>query len=172
MTQARSNRRRGQPRSMISGYAPVLVLFGIALGGGIYWARSQPRGPSAVQVSRSVRGCEQVRDAFRRRQSGLWVSVAARTERVLTDSTGRFIHQRFIVRCGGGQTVLVVNDVSTGQRVPVTAGTRVTVRGQYVWNAEGGLIHFTHHDPEGGRGGWILFRGKVYAEVRRSLALT
>ncbi|MBV9279457.1 MAG: DUF3465 domain-containing protein, partial [Chloroflexi bacterium] len=40
------------------------------------------------------------------------------------------------------------------------------VRGQYVWNAQGGLIHFTHHGT-GSESGWILVRGKLYAWVEK-----
>ena len=48
-------------------------------------------------------------------------------------------------------------------RVPVTEGDHVIVHGEYVWNAQGGLIHFTHHDPQGTHeGGYIQDNGKTY----------
>jgi hypothetical protein len=39
----------------------------------------------------------------------------------------------------------------------------VAFRGEYEWNPEGGIIHWTHHDP-GGRhaGGWLKHKGKTY----------
>jgi hypothetical protein len=78
---------------------------------------------------------------------------------LLPDSYGRFQHQRFILRCPFGQTVLIENDVSVGQRVPVYPGATVAVHGEFVWNSQGGLIHDTHGGSEQG---WILFQGKVY----------
>ena len=39
----------------------------------------------------------------------------------------------------------------------------VLVHGEYVWNTQGGLIHFTHHDPQGTHeGGYIEDNGKTY----------
>jgi len=47
--------------------------------------------------------------------------------------------------------------------VPVAEGDHVIVHGEYVWNAQGGLIHFTHHDPQGTHeGGYIEDNGKTY----------
>jgi hypothetical protein len=47
--------------------------------------------------------------------------------------------------------------------VPVAVGDHVIVHGEYVWNAQGGLIHFTHHDPQGTHeGGYIQENGKTY----------
>ena len=42
-------------------------------------------------------------------------------------------------------------------------GDHVIVHGEYIWNPEGGLIHFTHHDPQGTHeGGYIIDGGKTY----------
>ena len=84
---------------------------------------------------------------------------------VLTDESGPSgTHQRFIIRLAGAtQTVLVDNNVTIGQRAPVASDQQVTVHGEYVWNAQGGLIHFTHHDPAPGHeGGWIVLNGVRY----------
>lgn len=135
-----------------------------ALVAGIVWLRLQPRTVSLRVAERGqAAGCASAAEDFRDRRDGVWITVAARVERALPDSRSRYRHQRFILRCPSGQTLLIVNDVSIGQRVPVALGRRAVVRGQFIWNALGGLIHFTHHDPEGGQGGWILYGGKVYA---------
>lgn len=158
----------GELRSRVGQLAfPVLLA---ALTAGILWLRLQSHTVSLQTARRgATAGCVSAARDFRGRRDAIWITVAARVERVLPDASGRYQHQRFILRCGSGQTLLVVNDVSIGARVPVKPGRTVVVRGQYVWNRLGGLIHFTHHDPEGGQGGWLLYRGKVYALVPSSL---
>lgn len=84
---------------------------------------------------------------------------------ILSDDPGPSgTHQRFIIRLTGStQTVLVDNNVTIGQRVPVASDQHVVVHGEYVWNSEGGLIHFTHHDPAPAHeGGWIELNGVRY----------
>jgi len=84
---------------------------------------------------------------------------------VLPDETGPSgTHQRFIIRLPGAtQTVLVDNNVTIGQRAPVAVHDDVIVHGEYVWNDQGGLIHFTHHDPAPAHeGGWIELHGVRY----------
>jgi len=68
------------------------------------------------------------------------------------------------VQLGGmTQTVLIDNNVDIGRRAAVAVGDAVTVHGEYVWNEQGGLIHFTHHDPaHTHEGGWIEVDGVRY----------
>lgn len=140
---------------------PVLIL---GLVAAIVWIRIQPRGvPVSTARHMSTTGCRSARHDFQAHLTGKWITVNAEVNHLLPDETGQYRHQRFIVRCATGQTLLIVNNVSIGSRVPITLGHAITVHGQYIWNARGGLIHFTHHDPEGGTGGWIVYSGKVYA---------
>jgi len=84
---------------------------------------------------------------------------------VLADETGPSgRHQRFIIRLAGStQTLLIDNNVDVGQRVPVAPSDDVTVHGEYIWNEQGGLIHYTHHDPAPDHeGGWIDRNGVRY----------
>ena len=85
--------------------------------------------------------------------------------RLLTDQTSATgTHERFIVKLSSADiTVEIEHNVSIGARVPAAEGDHVTVHGEYVWNAQGGLIHFTHHDPQGTHeGGYIEDNGKTY----------
>ncbi len=102
---------------------------------------------------------------FQNHRSSVEVTAEGTVVRLLTDRTSATgTHERFIVKLSSGEiTVEVEHNVSIGARVPVAEGDHVTVHGEYVWNAEGGLIHFTHHDPQGTHeGGYIKDNGKTY----------
>ena len=60
-------------------------------------------------------------------------------------------------------TVLIVHNIDLAPRVPLQVGDSVSLRGDYVWNDRGGLVHWTHHDPAGRHiPGWIEHRGRRY----------
>jgi hypothetical protein len=105
-----------------------------------------------------------VRD-YQQHRSQVEVTADGTVVRVLDDSTGASgAHERFIVRLTtGGLTLLIDHNLSIGRRAPVQVGDRVLVHGEYIWNAQGGLIHFTHHDPQGTHeGGFIEDGGQTY----------
>jgi len=102
---------------------------------------------------------------YAERRSTVEVTAQGVVTAVLADDTGPSgRHQRFIIRlAGANQTVLIDNNVDVGQRVPVSPSDDVTVHGEYIWNDQGGLIHYTHHDPAPGHeGGWIDRNGVRY----------
>ena len=70
--------------------------------------------------------------------------------RVLADDNSGSRHQRFILRLDSGQTVMVAHNIDLAPRIAsLRAGDRVGFSGEYEWNAQGGVIHWTHHDPAG-----------------------
>jgi len=104
-----------------------------------------------------------VAEAYRTHSSNVEVETGGRVLRVLPDDQEGSRHQRFIVRMAGGMSVLVAHNVDLAARVPVTPGDSVELRGEYEWNDRGGVIHWTHHDPDGRReGGWIRHAGRLY----------
>lgn len=159
--------RRGRDRSPGSGYSSysplLLVIVGVVVVF-LVMGRFRRHGETPAEAALAGRtGCSQVESAFRRHQSRTWVTVAAPVFRLLADSKGSSTHQRFIVRCSGGQTVLIDNNVDVGQRVPLTTREAVAVRGQYIWNRLGGLVHDTHHSTSATLpNGWIYAGGRVY----------
>lgn len=84
--------------------------------------------------------------------------------RLLADDREGSRHQRFLVRIDGGPTILIAHNVDLAERVsPLRVGDTVRFRGEYVWNAKGGVVHWTHRDPDGRRaGGWIEVAGRKY----------
>jgi len=91
------------------------------------------------------------------RADGVVVEGWATVERLLDDDVRGARHQRFIVRLNSGRTLLVSHNIDLAPRLDsLRAGDPIRFRGEYVWNSRGGLIHWTHHDPNGRHpGGWI-----------------
>jgi hypothetical protein len=55
-----------------------------------------------------------------------------------------------------------VNTDITGP-IPLHAGETAIVKGEYETDPTGGVIHWTHHDPQGRHvGGYIVAAGKTY----------
>ncbi len=84
--------------------------------------------------------------------------------KVLPDDNKGSRHQRFIVRLSTGDTILIAHNIDLAPRVaPLDAGDTVTFSGEYVWNPQGGVVHWTHHDPQGRHvDGWIRRNGKTF----------
>ena len=97
-----------------------------------------------------------------KRDSGTWQDISGVVVRLLSDDDEDGRHQRFIVTVSGGNTLLVAHNLHLADRVPVSLGDRVTLRGIYEWNDLGGLIHWTHEDPMGDDGGYIEHRRQRY----------
>ena len=63
-----------------------------------------------------------------------------------------------------GQTVLISHNIDRAPRIDsLRVGDRVEFQGEYEWNPQGGVVHWTHHDPAGRHaGGWLKHEGKTY----------
>ena len=107
---------------------------------------------------------EDVSGPFEEHRSHLQVQGAGRVTRVLADDDDGSRHQRFIVRLASGQTLLVAHNIDLAGRVdPLGVGDHVEFHGEYEWNPQGGVIHWTHHDPkQWHEDGWIEIDGKRY----------
>jgi|GEM_PF-990034 len=84
--------------------------------------------------------------------------------RVLNDDTEGDRHQRFILELTSGQTLLVAHNIDIAPRLDgLQKGDTVSFYGEYVYNDEGGLIHWTHRDPGWSHAdGWLRWNGKLY----------
>lgn len=99
--------------------------------------------------------------AYDDRASNMQVMVQGRVVALLSDDTYGDRHQRFIIELPNGQTLLIAHNIDIAPRVSgLTIGDLVYVYGEYEWNEDGGVIHWTHHDPDGGHiDGWIERNG-------------
>ena len=90
--------------------------------------------------------------------------VMGRVDKLLTDDLEGSRHQRFIMRMESGHTLLVVHNIDLAPRLnKLREGDRVSVKGEYEWNDRGGLIHWTHRDPNSRHeDGWIIHENVRY----------
>jgi hypothetical protein len=102
--------------------------------------------------------------AFASGASDVQVEGEGAVIRVLPDDLNGLRHQRFIVQLASGQTLLMAHNVDIAPRIDgLEVGDSVRFNGEYVWNAKGGVIHWTHHDPQGRHvAGWVKHNGKTY----------
>jgi len=104
-----------------------------------------------------------VQAAYQARRSGVWLEADGRITRILADDNEGSRHQRFILDVGDDHTVMVAHNIDLAKRVPLRQGDNITLRGRFEWNERGGVIHWTHHDPDGRQqGGWISNGGSIY----------
>lgn len=97
-------------------------------------------------------------------QSGQQVRGEGRVTRILQDDNDGSRHQRFILQLDSGRTLLVAHNIDLAPRIPaLREGDTVAFNGEYEWNERGGVIHWTHHDPQGRHiAGWLEHAGRRY----------
>ncbi len=122
-----------------------------------------PEAPAAADAA-SAAGHAAIADAYARRLRDVPIQAEGRVVRLLPDDRQGSRHQRFVLETGAGHTVLVAHNIDLAPRIDgLQRGDTVAFKGEYVWNAEGGVVHWTHHDPDGRHpGGWLLHQGRHY----------
>jgi hypothetical protein len=142
----------------------LLVIAALAIA--YYFNRQPVEAPRQTGTPEIVRelGGDAIADAFENRHSGVLVTGQGRVSRILGDDSLGDRHQRFILELPSGQTVLVAHNIDLAPRVEsLGVGDSVAFHGEYEWNDKGGIVHWTHHDPQGQHeAGWIRHGGRVY----------
>ena len=102
--------------------------------------------------------------ALQERAESLQVEGAGKVVRVLPDDNDGSRHQRFILRLNSGQTLMVAHNIDLAPRLAsLQIGDSVRFYGEYEWNSQGGVIHWTHSDPQGHHiAGWLKHDGRTY----------
>ncbi|MDQ2908907.1 MAG: DUF3465 domain-containing protein [Candidatus Eremiobacteraeota bacterium] len=107
-------------------------------------------------------------DAWRGGNSHLEVTASGTVSRILGTRLGRSgEHEGFLLHLSGaagrGLTVRVEDNVDLTGPIPLSPGDGATVRGEYIYDPRGGLIHYTHRDPRGRHdAGYVQVGGRLY----------
>ncbi len=104
-----------------------------------------------------------IEQAFAAKKSDVQVKGKGLVVKLLADDNKGAKHQKFLVKINPQQTLLFAHNIDLAPRVPLQVGDEVAFNGEYVYNPKGGVIHWTHHAPQGGHeAGWVMLNGQKY----------
>jgi hypothetical protein len=122
---------------------------------------NQPAVSSHQAISES--GNSELVQAFEAKKTDVQVSGHGIVIKLLKDDNKGARHQKFLVKINAEQTLLFAHNIDLAPRVPLALGDTISFYGEYVYNPKGGIMHWTHHAPQGDHvAGWILHHGKKY----------
>jgi len=127
-------------------------------------ALSTPTAQTVPSATAPASGASVIADAYTRRLEDVPVEAEGRVLKVLADDNQGSRHQRFLLDTGFNHTVLVAHNIDLAPRIAdLQRGDVVRFKGDYVWNAKGGVVHWTHRDPSGRHAdGWLEHKGQRY----------
>lgn len=138
-------------------FIPIIVF----LSKSVYSFYQKKRSPAssdkpASSSSKHSRFKNDIARLYRNRTSDAIVTAQGTVIRILSDDLVGDRHQRFVVRITSDISVLIAHNIDMAKRVPIKKGSFIRFKGEYEWNEQGGIIHWTHHDPKGWHeDGWI-----------------
>jgi hypothetical protein len=105
-----------------------------------------------------------IANAFSNHESNLQVTGQGVVTRLLPDDNSGSRHQKFIIKLSSGQTLLISHNIDLAPRISsLQEGDAVQFYGEYEWNEKGGVLHWTHRDPDGSHvDGWLQHKGQRY----------
>ncbi|CCK75905.1 MAG: DUF3465 domain-containing protein [Oleispira antarctica] len=107
---------------------------------------------------------QSISSAYETKTSNVQVRSSGIVVKILADDNKGSRHQKFILKLPLGQTILIAHNIDLAPRIAsINMGDFVEFYGEYEWNAKGGVVHWTHHDPAGRHeGGWLKHSGVLY----------
>ncbi len=136
----------------------------ILIGFAIYGYLGKYPGTTSPYIENASASSQSLTAAYDQRQSNLQVGGSGKVIRLLPDDNDGSRHQKFIIRLSTGQTLLIVHNIDLAPKIEtIREGDTVEYYGEYEWNSKGGLIHWTHNDPNGRHeNGWLKHKGRIY----------
>lgn len=107
---------------------------------------------------------QQIMQAYQQQRSNVQVQAQGIVKAVLPDDNEGSRHQKMILKLENGLTVLIAHNIDLAPRIEgLKKGDTVAFYGEYEYNPKGGVIHWTHHDPQAKHSdGWLKYKGKTY----------
>ena len=117
-----------------------------------------------ASISEPSDGNGVIAQAFENRRSDFQVSGIGTVIKLLADDNRGSRHQRFLIKLASDQTLLIAHNIDLAPKIrSLKVGDEVRFFGEYEWNEKGGVIHWTHHDPDGSHvDGWLEHDGKRF----------
>ncbi|MBA3026278.1 MAG: DUF3465 domain-containing protein [Sulfurimonas sp.] len=141
----------------------LLLVLGLFLFN--YFTNSQEKQQyQEFQEKNSIEKLSSVEEAFSKQQSNVQVSGSGIVLRLLKDDTNGHKHQKILLRLDSGQTLLIAHNIDLAPRInTLKKGDTLAFYGEYEYNAKGGVVHWTHHDPKKRHiDGWLKHNAKIY----------
>jgi len=142
----------------------IVILLAVAYIGFLQNGRS-PASSSPSSATAPASGSDAaLAAAFANHQRNILVRDTAVVTKLLPDDTEGLRHQRFIIRLASGQSLLIAHNIDRANRIgSLRVGDTIEFSGEYEWNSQGGVVHWTHHDSSGRHPpGWIKLNGQLY----------
>jgi hypothetical protein len=142
-----------------------LILLLVIIGGGYLYNNYIDQVPGS-SASRNFSG-NQIGDinlAISNQQSGVQVETNGKVIKILPDDNQGSRHQRFLVKLPSDHVILIAHNIDLAPRIEdLAAGNSISIHGVFEWNAKGGVVHWTHHDPQGKHiPGKLVYQGRIY----------
>ncbi|WP_044101033.1 DUF3465 domain-containing protein [Acinetobacter pittii] len=144
----------------------IAAYFGLDLSGHKQNQSASSTIPAAQrnETILSNNGVDTVKAAYEQRQSNVQVQGSGRVKAILRDDNDGSRHQKFILVLKNGLSILVAHNIDLAPKISnLNKGDIVEFYGEYEYNPKGGVLHWTHHDPQGRHeSGWLKHDGEIY----------
>jgi len=136
----------------------LALLFGLMISG------CSTENPSVKNESLITESDKVLESAFLNKASDLQVQGAGKVIALLPDDLEGSAHQKFILELSTEQTLLISHNIDLAAKIDtLQLNDIIEFYGEYEWNSKGGVVHWTHNDPEGvHENGWLKHNGVIY----------
>lgn len=143
----------------------IAAYFGLDLSG--HKKNQSPSSSPATQHTETTfsnEGLDAIKAAYDRRQSNVQVQGSGRVKAILREDNDGTKHQKFILVLKNGLSILVAHNIDLAPKIDdLHKGDIVEFNGEYEYNEKGGVLHWTHHDPQNRHeNGWLKHNGHIY----------
>lgn len=124
----------------------------------------EPSSNNSEQQNQALDGTAIIAQAFQSHKSNIQVQSQGQVVAVLKDDNNGSRHQKFILELPNAMTILIAHNIDLAPRIEqLQKGDTVRFNGEYEYSEKGGVIHWTHHDPQKNHvDGWLKHQGKTY----------